>query len=144
MPGASSFLGMDQSARKDELMIRVSTALIIASAGLWLALRAAAQFEIDPDHFDGPATTVVQPRPKQSRASMRISLPHKQVQRHRVKAVKGAKNPANTRRTFSSAAVVQHRRVSGASLVTRGSADGKASQQSRLAPSHRPYEWVPQ
>ena len=97
MPGASSFLGMDQSARKDELMIRVSTALIIASAGLWLALPAAAQFEIDPDHFDEPATTVVRPRPKQSRASLRISLRHKQVQRHPVQAFIGTKKVHRTR-----------------------------------------------
>jgi hypothetical protein len=52
MPGASSFLGMDQSARKDEVMIRVIPELVIVLASLWLALPAAAQFEIDPDHFD--------------------------------------------------------------------------------------------
>jgi hypothetical protein len=54
MPGASSFLGMDQSVRKEELTIRISIALIMASAGLWLALPAAAQSEIDPDHFESP------------------------------------------------------------------------------------------
>jgi hypothetical protein len=52
MPGVSSFLGMDQSARKDGVVVRIYTALIIALAGLWLALPAAAQFEIDPDHFE--------------------------------------------------------------------------------------------
>jgi hypothetical protein len=46
-------------------MIKAVTKLIIASAGLWLALPAAAQFEIDPDHFGDPAPTVVQPRPEQ-------------------------------------------------------------------------------
>jgi hypothetical protein len=54
---------------------------------LWLALPAAAQFEIDPDHFDYPATNVVQARPDQSKGSMRI--PYKQVQRHRAQAFKG-------------------------------------------------------
>ena len=54
---------------------------------LWLVLPAAAQFEIDPDHFDYPATNVVQARPDQSKGSMRI--PYKQVQRHRAQAFKG-------------------------------------------------------
>ena len=42
-------------------MVKAITRLMIASAGLGLALPAAAQFEIDPDHFGDPVTTVVQP-----------------------------------------------------------------------------------
>ncbi len=110
---------------------KVITKLIIASAGLWLALPAAAQFEIDPDHFDDPATNVVQPRPEQSKGAMRISLPYKQVQRHRVQTFKGRKGPANALRTLSGAAGVHHRGVSGASGVAREPADRKASEQSR-------------
>ena len=125
-------------------MIKVITKLIIASAGLWLALPAAAQFELDPDHFDDPATNVVQPRPEQSKGAMRISLPYKQVQRHHVQTFKGRKGPANAQRTLSSAAGVQPRGVSGASGVAREPADRKASEQSRLAPAHRPYDWAPQ
>ena len=125
-------------------MITAITKLIIASAGLCLALPAAAQFEINSDHFDNPNTTAVQPRREQPKRSMTISLPYKQVQRHRVQKFNGTKRPANTPRTFSTAAAVQYPRVSGPSRVARGPADRKASQQSRLEPSHRPYEWVHQ
>src|SRR5262249_10861944 len=110
---------MEQSARKDEVMIKAITKLIIASAGLWLALPAAAQFEINPDHFDGPAMNLVQPRAKESKRSMRSSLSYEQVQRHRVQAFKKTKSPANTLSRLSKAAAVQHRRVSGASRVVR-------------------------
>ena len=125
-------------------MIRAITKLVIASAGLWLALPAAAQFEIDPDHFGDPAPTVVQTRPEQSKGSMRISRPYKQAQRHRAQAFKGTKSPANALRTLSSAAAVQHHRVSRTSRVARGPADRKATEQSRLATSHRPYKWAPE
>jgi hypothetical protein len=125
-------------------MTKTITTLIIASAALWLALPAAAQFEIDPDHFGDPAPTVLQPRPKQSKGSMKSSLPYKQVQKHQIEAVRGTKNPANTLRTSSSTAVVQHRRVSDTSLVARGHADREAIKQSGLAPSHRLFGWVPQ
>lgn len=73
-------------------MIKAITLLIIASAVLWLVLPAAAQFEIDPDHFDRPATNVAQPHPKESKGSMRITRPYKQVQRHRVQR-QGAADP---------------------------------------------------
>jgi hypothetical protein len=135
---------MDQSARKDEVMIKVVTRLILASAGLWFALPAAAQFEIEPDHFGEPTPTVVQLRPEQSKGPLRTSLQYKQVQRHRVQAFKGTKSPANTLRTLSTAAAAQHHGVSRASRVARGPADRKATEQSRLEPSHRRYEWVPQ
>ena len=125
-------------------MTKTITSLIIASAALWLALPAAAQFEIDPDHFGDPVPTVVQPRPEQSKGSMRISLQYEQVQRHRVQAFKGTKSPACALRTLSSEAAVQHRRVCGASRVALGPAERNAGEQSRLAPSHRRYEWVPQ
>ena len=125
-------------------MMKAITELIIASAGLWLALPAAAQFEIDPDHFDDTATNVAQPRPEQSKGATRISLPYKQVQRHHVQTFKGRKGPANAHRTLSGAAGVHPRGVSGASGVAREPAEGKASEQSRLAPSHRPYDWAPQ
>ena len=81
-------------------MINAVTRLIIASAGLWLALPAAAQFEIDPDHFGDPVPTVVQPRPEQPNGSMRISLPYKQVQVHRIEGSEAKKSPVNTPRTL--------------------------------------------
>ena len=145
MPGASSFLGMDQSARKDEVKIRVIPALVIVLASLWLALPAAAQFEIDPDHFDfdAPATTVVQPRPTQAKKSVRVRLQHKQVQRDRVQAFKGTKNPTTATLTSSSAAAVQRRRRIGTSRVGQTRADTKPTKQSRVAASLG-YEWVPQ
>jgi hypothetical protein len=125
-------------------MMKATTKLIIVSAGLWLALPAAAQFEIDPDHFDEPAMTVVQPRPEQSKGSMKILLPNKQIQKDHVEAVSGTKNPASTLRMLSSPATVQQRRVSGTNRVARGHADRKASKQSRLALSPHPYGLVPQ
>jgi hypothetical protein len=125
-------------------MIKAVISLIIASAGLWISLPAAAQFEIDPDHFGEPAPTVVQPRHEQSKGSMRASPGYKQAQRRRVQAFEGTKSPANTFRTVSSAAAVQPHRVSGTSRVARGPADRKVSEQSQLAPSHRLYGWVPQ
>src|SRR5438477_10535560 len=79
---------MDNSARKNEVMIRLIPSRVIVFAGLWLAQPAAAQFEIAPEHFDDAATAVVRPPP---RGSMRISLPHKYVQRHRVRAIRGTK-----------------------------------------------------
>lgn len=126
-------------------MRRVLTILIIAFAGLWLALPAAAQFEIDPDHFDfdAPATTVAQPRPKQSNGSMRISRPQKRVQGHRVQASNRTKNPTTATPTWSSAAAVQRRRRIGTSRVGQTRADTKSTKQSRVAAS-LPYEWVPQ
>jgi hypothetical protein len=124
-------------------MIKAITRLIIASASLWLALPAVAQFEIDPDHFDEPAMNA-QPRPEQSKGLMRTSLPYKQVQRQPIRAFKGTKSPANAPRTSASAAGIQHREVSGASRVARAPVDRKKTEQSRLATSHRPYKWVPQ
>ena len=123
-------------------MRKVMTTLIIGLAGLWLAMPAAAQSEIDPDHFDFPATTVVQPRPGQSKGSMRISLPHKQVQRHRVQASEGTQSPTTRTRTSSSAAAVQRRRRIGTSRVGQTRADTKPTKQSRVTAS-LPYEWVP-
>lgn len=143
MPGASSFLSMEQSTRKDEVMIRVIPALIIASAGLWLALPAAAQFEISPDHFDEQGMIVVQPRPTQAKKSVRVHLQHKQVQRDRMQAFKGTKNPTTTTLTSSSAATVRRRRRIGTSRVGQTRADTKATKQSRVAAS-LPYKWVPQ
>ena len=134
--------GADQPSRGRKAMRKVITTLIIALAGLWLAMPAAAQFEIDPDHFDFPATTAVHPRPEQSKGSMRISLPHKQAQRHRVQTSKGTKSPTSTTRTSSSAAAVQRRRRIGASRVGQTHADTKPAKQSRVAAS-LPYEWVP-
>ena len=126
-------------------MIKAVTRLIIASAGLWLALPAAAQFEIDPDHFGDPVPTVVQPRPEQSKVSMRTSLSHKEVQGRRFEAFKGTKSPAYTLQKLSSAAVVKHHSVSRTSRVGQEFADRKRSEQSRLAPSpHRVLEGVPQ
>ena len=119
MPGASSFLDTDQLARKDEVMIRAIPALIIASAGLWLTLPAAAQSEIDPEHFGIPATAVVEPRPQQFKEPMRISLQQKQVQRHRVQASTGTRNPETTRWAFSNAAAAQPNRVFGATRIAR-------------------------
>ena len=124
-------------------MIRVIPALVIASAGLWLALPAVAQFEIDPDHFDDSATTVVQPRPKQFEKPMKISPLQKQVQRHRVQAFKGTKSPTTATLTSSSAAAVQRRRRIGTSRVGQTRADTKPTKQSRVAASLG-YEWVPQ
>jgi len=123
-------------------MIRVIPVLVIVFAGLWLALPAAAQFEIDPDHFDfdAPATTVAQTRPKQDKKSVRV---HKQVQRDRVQAFKGTKNPTTATPTSSSAAAVQRRRRIGTSRVGQTRADTKPTKQSRVAASI-PYEWVPQ
>ena len=124
-------------------MMKAITQLIIASAGLWLALPAAAQFEIDPDHFDEPAMTVVQPRPEQSKGSTKISLPNKQVQKQHVGAVRGTTNPASTR-TLSSPVTAQRRRVSGTNRVARGHADRKPSKQSGLVLPPQPYGLVPQ
>ena len=135
---------MDHLAREDEVMIKATIKLIIACAGLWRALPAVAQFEVDPDHFDGPATNVVQPGSEQSKGSMRISLRYEQVQRHRAQASIGTKSPANTLPTLSGAEAVQHPRVSGVGRVARGPADRKGSEQSRVAPSHRVLEWMPQ
>jgi len=136
---------MDPSGyKKGELMIKAVTRLIIVSAGLWLALPAAAQFEIDPDHYGDPVPTVVQPRPEQSKGSMRTSIPYKQVQRNRLQALKGTKSPANTLRKLSIAAAAQHHRASGATRVVRGPAERKATEQSRLAPSYRVLERVSQ
>ena len=125
-------------------MIKAITRLIIASAGLGLALPAAAQFEIDPDHFGDPVPTVVQPRPEHSNGSMRTSLPYTQVQVHGIKASKATKSPMNTPRKLPTAAAVQHHSVSHGSRVARGPTDGKATEQSRLFPSRRPYERAPQ
>ena len=125
-------------------MIKAITKLVIASAGLWLALPAAAQFEIDPDHFDELAMTVVQPRPEHSNGSVRTSLRYKQVQVHRIEGSKAKKSPVKTPRMWPTAAVVQYHSVSRGNRVARGPADRKATEQSRLAPSRRPYEGAPQ
>ena len=119
------------------------TTLIIAFAGLWLALPAAAQFEINPDHFDEQGMIVGQPRPTQAKKSVRVRLQHKQVQRDRVQAFKGTKNPTTATLTSSSAAAVQRRRRIGTSRVGQTRADTKPTKQSRVAAS-LPYEWVPQ
>ncbi len=112
-------------------MIRVIPALVIVLASLWLALPAAAQFEIDPDHFDfdAPATTVVQPRPTQAKKSVRVRLQHKQIQRDRVQAFKGTKNPTTATLTSSSAAAVQRRRRIGTSRVGQTRADTKPTKR---------------
>ena len=125
-------------------MLKAITKLIIASSGLWLALPAVAQFEIDPDHFDEPAMTVVQLRPEQSKGSLRTSLPYKQVQMHCMEGSKAKKSPVNTPRALPTAAAVQCRRVSRGSRVARGPADNKATEEPPLAPSRRPYEGAPQ
>ena len=143
MPGASSSPTWSNRPDKDEVMLKAITKLIIASAGLWLALPAAAQFEIDPDHFGDQVPTVVQPSPG-PKGSMRTSLSHKQVQGGRVQAFKGTKSPANTLKKLIRAADVEHHSVSRGSRVARGPADRKATEQSRLAPSRRPYEGAPQ
>ena len=125
-------------------MIKAITKLIIATAGLWLALPAVAQFEIAPDHLGEPTPTVVQPHPEQSKASMRISLPYAQVPRHRVQAFKVTKSSTNAMRALSSAAADQHHRVAGGDRIARRPGDRKASEQSQLALPRCPYEWVPQ
>jgi hypothetical protein len=93
MRGGSSSLGMEQAARKDEVMIRVIPALVIAFASLWLALPAAAQSEIDPDHFDDQGMIAGHPRPTRAKKSERVRLQHKRVQRDRAPGLKGTKNP---------------------------------------------------
>jgi hypothetical protein len=124
-------------------MRKVMTTLIIMFAGLWLALPAAAQSEIDPDHFDEQGMIGVQPRPTQAKKSVRVRLQHKQVQRDRVQAFKGTKNPTTETLTSSSAAAVQRRRRIGTSRVGQTRADTKPTKQSRVAASLG-YEWVPQ
>ena len=143
MPGSSSSPTWSNRSDKDEVMSKAITKLIIASAGLWLAVPAAAQFEIDPDHFGDPVPTVVQPSPE-PKGSMRTSLSHKQVHGSRVQAFKGTKTPANTLQKLTRAADVEHHSVSRGSRVVRGPADRKATEQSRLAPSRRPYEGASQ
>ena len=113
-------------------MIKAITRLIITSASLWVALPAAAQFEIDPDHFGDPVPTVVQPSPEQPKGSVRTSLSHKQARWRRIQAFKGTKSPANTLQKLSSGADVKHHSVSRKS-GRAGSADRKRSEQSRLA-----------
>jgi hypothetical protein len=135
MDSARHWWTWPHSARKDEVMFKAITRLIIASASLWLAVPAVAQFEIDPDHFDDPAPTVVQPRPEQSRGSMRTSLPHKQVQGHRVEAFEGTRGSANTPRKSSNGAAAQQHSVSRTGRFGQGSADRKRKEQSRLASS---------
>ena len=125
-------------------MIKAITRLIIASAGLWLALPAAAQFEIDPDHFGDPVPTVVQPRPEQPKRSMRTSVSHQQVRGRRVQVFKWTKSPANTLQKLSSSADVEHNNVSRTSQVGQGSAARKRNEQSQLEPSHHILEGVPQ
>ena len=119
------------------------TTLIIMFAGLWLALPAVAQSEIDPDHFDEQGMIGVQPRPTQAKKSVRVRLQHKRVQRGRVQAFKGTKNPTTATLTSSSAAAVQRRRRIGTSRVGQTLADTKPTKQSRVVAS-LPYEWVPQ
>ena len=128
---------------KDEVMRKTVTKLIIGSAGLWLALPAAAQLEIDPDHFDEPGMIALQPCPEHSNGSMRTSPPYKQVQVHRVEGSKAKKSSVNTQRELPTAAAVQYHSVSRGSRVARRPADRKATEQSRLGPSRRPYEGVP-
>jgi len=137
-------------------MIRVIAALIIASASLWLTPPAAAQSEIDPDHFDNQGIVGVQPRSPQSNGSAKSLVGslkksrqdlsrYEQVQRHRVQASKGTRSPAATRRASSSTAAAQRGEVSGATRVSREAVNRKASEQSQLAPpSHRQKEWLPQ
>ena len=124
-------------------MRKVMTTLIIMFAGLWLALPAAAQSEIDPDHFDEQGMIGVQPRPTQAKKSVRVRLQHKQIQRDRVQAFKGTKNPTTATLKSSSASAVQRRRRIGTSRVRQTRADTKPTKQSRLAAS-LPYECVPQ
>lgn len=124
-------------------MRKVMTTLIIAFAGLWLALPAAAQSEIDPDHFDEQGMIVGHPRPTQAKKSVRVRLQRKQVQRDRVQAFKGTKNPTTAMLTWWSAAAVQRRRRTGTIRVGQTRADTKPTKQSRVAAS-LPYEWVPQ
>ena len=70
-------------------MIKAIAELIIASAGLWLALPAAAQFEVDPDHFDRTATNIVQARPERSQGSIRI--PYKRASGIAYRRLRGQK-----------------------------------------------------
>jgi hypothetical protein len=121
-------------------MIRLIPALVIAFARLWLALPAAAQSEIDPDHFDDQVMMIVgHPRPTQAKKSVRVRLQHKQVQRDRAQGLKGTENPTTATLTSSSAAAVQPRRHTGTSRVGQARADMKPTKQSRVAAS-LPYE----
>ena len=126
--------------KRTKFMIKAIIRLIIASASLWVALPAAAQFEIDPDHFGDPVVTVVQPRPEQSKGSMRTLLGTTRVQQRRVPAFTRTKNRASASRTLSSVEGIQHREVYGASRGTRGPVDRKENEQSRIATTHRPYQ----
>jgi len=118
---------------------RAITTLIIAFAGLWLASPAAAQSEIDPDHFDGQGMIVGHPQPTQAKKSVRVRLQHKQVQRDRVQAFKGTKIPTTAPPTSSSAAAVQLRRRVDTRRVGEPRADTKPTKQSRVVAS-LPYE----
>lgn len=113
-------------------MLKTITRFIIACASLWLALPAAAQFEIDPDHFDDPVPTVVQSGPEQPKELVRTSLLHKQVRGRRMQAFNGTKSPVNTLQKWSSAADVKHHGISRTSRVGQGSANRKRSEKSRL------------
>jgi hypothetical protein len=120
------------------------TTLFIAFASLWLTLPAAAQSEIDPDHFDDQGMIVVQPGPMKATKSVRVRVRHNQVQRDRVQAFKRTTSRTITTLTSSSAAAVQPRRRIGTSRVGQTRADTKPTKQSRVAASHVPYECVPQ
>jgi hypothetical protein len=119
------------------------TTLIIAFAGLWLALPAAAQFEIDPDHFDNPGTTVVQPRPTQAKKSVRVRLQHKQVQRGSRTGVQRDKEPNDRDADIVECSGRSTPPAHGTSRVGQTRADTKPTKQSRVAASLS-YEWVPQ
>lgn len=114
-------------------MIKAITKLAIASAGLWLALPAAAQFEINPDHFDTPATATAQPRSGHSRKSVRSSLPHKQAHLQHAQSPKGIVRAANTLPTLSNAPTVhRHSGVSGASRIARVHTHRRPKERSQI------------
>ena len=109
-------------------MTKVITALIIAFSGLWFALPAAAQFEIDPDHFDDqPYDTVVRPRPQQSNRPIRVSLVAQTGPAGRAQAFKGR---ADINRVSNHGSPPRTSHTSGyinRGLLVSGPADGSAT-----------------
>jgi hypothetical protein len=143
MPGSLIIPGLKQLPGEDKVMTTATIRLMIAFAGLWLALPAAAQFEIDPDHFDDPPAIVTQ-HPEQAKGSTRIPLAHRQIPHHRAQELKGTKSPANASRPPSAPAAVQDPRADGSGRAARKRVARKTSQQSQLTLSHRPDQPVPQ
>lgn len=52
-------------------MRRTIALAMVAPAVLWLALPAAAQFEINPDHFENATAEVMKPHSRQSKGTAR-------------------------------------------------------------------------